>query len=352
MLKNNALLYQDILAYGKKKNEGFKFTELANWLLQKNREFIDEFSGSKAKTPLSTRLAIKRNRIQRHIDNLVQLGLVYEKTKIKGVKNQSPTPLYDYTLPGYLVTWLLDINMNYLDKTDETIHKVLNVIHYFVIVKDSASVIFISNFFDICKNKGTFDSVISYFLGLILPKSRITDGYHLLRLFLGLSHSLNWILADREAFFEALDDLDEGFRKIVLFQIKMEIEEYYNSNYLTEEWKHSKMIYDIYRNNKEFTRDIHFHDFLNIVAVPGKKWQLMRFNNIINYSNVVVPGFCSSCNKEQPFVIDVFEYFNRIIAAYGVHPFNSVSQDCNECGKAFGSSSRVIQLPWYVAPWI
>ena len=352
MLRNNALLYQDILAYGKNKTEGFKFTELANWLLQNNREFMHEFSGSNAKTPRSTRLAIKRNRIQRHIDNLMQLGLVYEKNRIKGAKNQSSTVLYDYTLPGYLITWLLDIN--YLDKateTDEPTQKILNVIHSYATLKDSASITFISNFFDRCKKRGTFNSIVSYFLESIMTNSTITDGYHLLRLFLGQSHSLNWILADCESFIEALNSLDENIRKIVLFEIKMEVEEYYNNNYLTEDWQYSKMIDDIYKNSRVIAQDIHYQGLLNIVGIPGKKWQLMRFNNISNHSNVVVPGFCSGCNKEQPFLVHVYKYFNRIIAAHRPYPFNGISQDCDGCGKALGSTCRVIQLPWFLSPW-
>ena len=342
MLRNNALLYQDILAYGKNKTEGFKFTELANWLLQNNREFMHEFSGSNAKTPRSTRLAIKRNRIQRHIDNLMQLGLVYEKNRIKGAKNQSSTVLYDYTLPGYLITWLLDINhFDKMTKTDEPTQKILNVIHSYATLKDSASITFISNFFDRCKKRGTFNSVVSYFLESIMTNSTITDGYHLLRLFLGQSHSLNWILADCESFIEALNSLDENIRKIVLFEIKMEV----------EDWQYSKMIDDIYKNSRVIAQDIHYQGLLNIVGIPGKKWQLMRFNNISNHSNVVVPGFCSGCNKEQPFLVHVYKYFNRIIAAHRPYPFNGISQDCDGCGKALGSTCRVIQLPWFLSPW-
>jgi hypothetical protein len=135
LLRNDAFLYRDILAYGKEKNDGFKSTEVGNWLLQNNIEFRNEFSGNKAKTPPSTRLAIKRNRIQRHIHNLIRLGLIYEKTTVKNEKNQSPTPLYDFTVPGYLLAWLLDIKMKYEKKEkkiQEAVQKVLDVIHSYV----------------------------------------------------------------------------------------------------------------------------------------------------------------------------------------------------------------------------
>lgn len=194
--------------------------------------------------------------------------------------------------------------------------KALSVIHSYATLKNSPSIIFNSNFFEKCKNKGTFNFIVSYFLQSILPNSGVTDGYHLLRLFLGLSHSLNWILADCESFTEALNDLSEDIRKIVLLQIKIEVEEYYSNNYLTEEWRYSKMLASIHKDNKVIARDINYQGFLNIVGVPGKKWQLMRFNNISNYSSVVVPGFCSGCNKEQPFLVNVYEYFNRIIGAH------------------------------------
>ena len=131
----------------------------------------------------------------------------------------------------------------------------------------------------------------------------------------------------------------------------MEVEEYYKNNYLTKDWQYSKMIDDIYKNSKVIDRDIHHQGFLNIVGIPGEKWQLMRFNNISNYSNVVVPGFCSGCNKEQPFLVNVYEYFKRIVAAHGPHPFNGISQDCEGCSKALGSTCRVIELPWFLSPW-
>jgi hypothetical protein len=48
----------------------------------------------------------------------------------------------------------------------------------------------------------------------------------------------------------------------------------------------------------------------------------MRFNNISNYSIVVVPGFCTGCGTEQPFMVDIYEYLNRIISAHGPSPYN------------------------------
>ena len=44
------------------------------------------------------------------------------------------------------------------------------------------------------------------------------------------------------------------------------------------------------------------------MAISGRKWQLMRFNNIANYTKVVIPGFCVSCKSENPFVLSIIDY--------------------------------------------
>ena len=43
----------------------------------------------------------------------------------------------------------------------------------------------------------------------ILPNAHISHGKDLIALFLGLSHSLNWILPDPKLFYETLDELDK-----------------------------------------------------------------------------------------------------------------------------------------------
>jgi hypothetical protein len=63
---DNSLLYQDILRYPVEHNytDGFKFNELARWLIKNNREFSEHYTDSKAHTPMTTRIAHRRHRIQ------------------------------------------------------------------------------------------------------------------------------------------------------------------------------------------------------------------------------------------------------------------------------------------------
>jgi hypothetical protein len=78
-LTDNAVLCQNILRYGREQgynSNGFRFSDLVNWLMKNSPEFIDLYSGNKAKTPPSMRLSNNRQRIQRLIDALITLRLV------------------------------------------------------------------------------------------------------------------------------------------------------------------------------------------------------------------------------------------------------------------------------------
>jgi hypothetical protein len=108
-LTNNALLYQDILRYGRDRkydSNGFRFSDLVNWLMRNNLEFINLYSGSKGKTPYSTRLSNNRQRIQKLIDELITLGLLKVKSLTTAEKNKrEPIELYDFTIEGRFLSW-------------------------------------------------------------------------------------------------------------------------------------------------------------------------------------------------------------------------------------------------------
>ena len=98
---DDALLYQDILAYyfiikeRPAENDSFKFTELANWLLRNNREFLRYYDSTSTRrnTPFNARIHAQRIRIQNKIDDLTALKLIEIKGNIKGQKNILETPL-------------------------------------------------------------------------------------------------------------------------------------------------------------------------------------------------------------------------------------------------------------------
>jgi hypothetical protein len=103
-LTNNALLCHDILRYGREhkyNSNGFRFTDLVNWLMRTNPELIEYYGGYKRNTPYNIRLANNRQRIQKLVDRLIALGLVKIKSLTTAEKNKKePIELYDFTIEG------------------------------------------------------------------------------------------------------------------------------------------------------------------------------------------------------------------------------------------------------------
>jgi hypothetical protein len=363
---DNARLYQDILKFGigHEYTDSFRFTDLAHYLLQRNEEFYNYYTGSKAHVSISARIANNRRRIQNCIDNLQRLGLICEKSFVKAEKNKSQAiPLYDFTIEGYFLAWLIEGTDNryikknsneYYPKISSAIDHLIEIIDSFVKTRNSSIPIFVTKFLAKCKQKGTFPHIIHYFMNAVLPWSKVNNGRELLRLFLGLSHSLNWILADPDAFYDSLNELDEETKRITLFQFKMEIEEYYNNNYLIDGWEVGKINQEIMKKIvPEITSlDKINNNYSNVTIIPGKKWEIMRFNNISDYSKVTIPGYCAVCNSDQPFLLDTIEYLNDIVGAHRPYPSGVVLGDCSECGKQYGTGTRVMRFPWFIGAWI
>jgi hypothetical protein len=98
----------DILKFAKQNyNDGFRFTDLGNWLLKNNREFLAFYQDSDAKIPKSARIANRRQRIQKNLDDMSNIGLLRIKSKVRAERNYGMIPLYDATHEGYLLACLL-----------------------------------------------------------------------------------------------------------------------------------------------------------------------------------------------------------------------------------------------------
>jgi hypothetical protein len=94
--------YIDILRYGREQNYegdvGFRYTDLANWLMKYNQEFQNYYSDSMKSTPPNIKVANNRQRIERLIEDLIRLGLLKVKSIVQAEKNKEPTELYDFTV--------------------------------------------------------------------------------------------------------------------------------------------------------------------------------------------------------------------------------------------------------------
>jgi hypothetical protein len=84
-----------------------------------------------------------------------------------------------------------------------------------------------------------------------------------------------------------------------------------------------------------------------MIGIPGKKWQEMRYSHCSEYTKLVLPGICTDCHKDEPFIIDIFEYFKCMVYSKGPYPNESISGNCSGCGKKYSTGCRIIQLPFY-----
>jgi hypothetical protein len=330
---NTALLYQDILKYAIEHDDGFGFTELGNWLIDNNHEFRSYYVDSKARTPKNARLANRRQTIRQYIDNLCAMELLYIKSSRKAKKNLFKTPVYDLTIEGRFLAWIIeaknphkDFDLNWVledmyedmnkvtnnsdVKRSKAIMKVFEIIDFYTSIKNSYILVFLSKFFRKCMDAGVFSEIIDSFYYADLRNVEVNRADELLRLFVGIDHPLNWIF-QKEIFYETLNELDEQARKVILFQFKLEIEEYYNTYYLVPYIK---------RLNR-------FSKYNSTMTVSGKEWQVLRINNIANNNKIVDPGFCTACQSECPFISDILDFLNCL------HSFSDIIPNCPYCSK-------------------
>jgi hypothetical protein len=95
----------------------------------------------------------------------------------------------------------------------------------------------------------------------------------------------------------------------------MEIEDYYNKYYLVS----------------YLARYFESSHYSSTMAISGREWQLMRFDNIANHTKVVIPGICVSCESENPFTLSLTDYLDYLVKD-PLHKY-LIQSNCNHCNK-------------------
>jgi hypothetical protein len=355
-VRSNALLAQYIFRYAsliKRDKSGysepFLHWELAKWLVKTFPDFVEyyEYPPHNHTSP-SNRIENTRQRTIGLLDDLISLGLIEPAGTAPQRRGTGITKCYKYTISGYLIAWLIEIKNKDEERKSKAIRQLLDMIDACNKINDSYILLFITRFFRKCNEKRVFDLIVTFYLDKILWKYTLNNDRDLLLLVFGLRHTLNWLLAEPQIFCETLRELDQDAKQLVLFHFKMEIEEYYNENYLKE----SILITRINNKAAQLIRGFPNinSDYLPSLPVPGREWQVMRFHNIHDYSKVILPGFCDTCKSEQPFVVDIFTYFDYIISAYGPYPKVLVSGNCIKCNK-YTASTDIMRFPHFGTAW-
>jgi hypothetical protein len=339
-------LFLDILKFTKQRYKvGFKFTDLANWLLDKNLEFRTYYQDSNAKIPKSARIANKRQRIQRHLDDLLKIGLLRIKSEVTAEKNNAMTPLYVATTEGFLLSCLL-----FSDSL--TNGKIIDLLELVSKTSDASHLLFVMEFFRNCEKAGRFGRIVSHFIKFVLPTACYQDAKDMFLAFLGHNRIVNWILLDEGSFYQAMKSLPVDDRRLVYFKMKTEIENYYSQNYLRASWLMSKVNANgIIKRELSQVESVsaNLEEFSKTVGLPSKQWQKARLNHANNFSKVVVPGFCIKCKSDSATIVGIDKYLKSFKFRYGPYPSPNVSGSCSECGEY--SSGHIMELDWFTCAW-
>jgi hypothetical protein len=324
--KNEAdlALPREILMWGSDKSDEFRFTELGNWLIENHRPFKDEFAGSH--TRRSYRLHSKRSYIKSRMEDLVRLGLIQKHGTAKAEKNRSDIPIYKLTFGGVIVGAILVASKTSQASSTQnsaTARAVLLISAYLKLNKVS-TFLFLSNFFAKCEQEQRYgDYGFIHLLRVLF--SHFTGEFNLRQARIAVM-CIPTLYEDLEdIFFQTLNELDEQTRKLLLLQFKMDVEADYSYKY---------------------EMDIEI----------AKEWEIMRFENIQNYSKVTLSGYCQECKLSYPFVMDIFSFIRLpdiFAVEHGIDPdtqqieeSTAVVQkiDCFRCGK---KNCLVIIPNWY-----
>ena len=201
---------------------------------------------------------------------------------------------------------------------------------------------FIIQFFKQCKKTKSFDRIMSHFTGYVLPSIDTRDGKDILLSFLGHKHIVNWILLDEGSFLRAIKNLDKLDKKIIFFQIKTEIENYYLEKYRTTAWLIRKINAGGYITSGlpsiEFESvSSNLEEFSKTVGLTNEQWLKTRLEYCNDFNRIVVPGYCLECKSEKATLIDVNIILNASPEdAYGPYPTSTVSGCCSDCGSYAG----------------
>jgi hypothetical protein len=319
---DDALLYQDILAYStiikksSSENVSFKFTELANWLLKNNTEFLSYYDSTSTRrnTPFNARIHAQQTRIQNKINDLIALKLIETKGTIKAEKNILETPLYAYTKLGYLLNLIIDSRTlekqisnerkpekvvdkkKDLDSVNNELFCLLDSVFFKVEQNSSSATIFYSHFIKKCKDKGLFSKLIEH----IVDVAHSNHGVKNMRDLFEHVMDLDFKEGETRRYFldlwrETIDELEPEVAALILFQMKLNAE----------------------------------RRFQNIREYFTREYEEMHFQNRNDYERIVVEGDCIKCNFQTVIALPYLDYRKRFSL---VTRDDTIKLDCPKCG--------------------
>ena len=281
-LSNDDMLYLDFFkfCFEEKGLQSFKFTELANWLLDNNINFRNEFAGSHLAK--SYRVHKKSSFIKKRFNKLFDELIIEVHGDIESERNYTKTSLYKFTITGFIKSHGI-YKRNYSEKYDLIKEKHRNILYEYAKKEFDNGKNIEEKFYFLILRKMHHDSEFDDFLSF--ASVFITGGYrfHLFTLLFpwldegGAEGFGDYYFTEPEKLSKPnfislikkiLSDLDENTKKILLYQLKLGLEDYYYLRFSTSEF------------------------------------ETLRFENRTDHEKLTIQTFCSLCKSYFPQTVD------------------------------------------------
>jgi hypothetical protein len=303
-----ALLYQNILEFPLKTNtDQFKFSELGRWLIKNNKEFRESYDrdrkySSKTNTTITYAVLKKKDRIEKKIKDLIELGALYQSgwTKSEKLKDHE-VPLYSLTGDGYFIALLLLRN-----ESPDKINQLYDFIQFNLQINDSYHNLLFSKIYQKCKRIDMLETafiIIEEFLANTLDDRTVFDAILSISQAETYDRSIQEKLRDIRL--QALMEVDLPARVSYLLYVKSSLDE------------------------------------IMIRQHPPKRWEDIRLFYLDDYSTTVMYAWCHDCMWEDYVGIDIMEYLrNLTLDSVSVHA------PCPECnGNNLHASTSIPHHP-------
>ncbi|HJT49024.1 MAG TPA: hypothetical protein VJ729_12655 [Nitrososphaeraceae archaeon] len=251
----------------------FRIRELEHWLMKKNQQFLNFYSGPKRHTTMNTRIANNDQLIKSCIHDLESSQLLAKIEMTESLKNKIPTPLYSLTTHGIIVLYL--IKYRDAEPSDKlTIsQKIIGLVNTHLSTYNSYICDFLLMVYDKVMQKRLSVSIID----LLSQTLRSNHKMHTLIDVLNIGLFIH--LRDQKAgqifayiWTEVIRELDENTRKVIMYHFKADIES-----------------------------QIHLRQ-------PPKDWEEMWIQHIQDCTKYVLYGICNNCSAKHPVLIDFYAF--------------------------------------------
>jgi hypothetical protein len=314
---DNALACRDILSWYAKSTQKkqiineFDVTTIAYWLLDHHipfQRFYDRPPESHTSYP--NRIQSKRPYIKNRLSMLVELNLIEVKGKKPADRGMSEKQVYAFTEEGHLWSWLIEAK--YASDNNRRSVALNNFFGELSAYVSNSNTSFTDSFIEYvekCTSQGLVPELYSdhYFDYLVHNLYPLTQNYFRFFRFTFLM-GLYTNEDTSRILLEIIEDTDEDTQKLILTQLKLDIE----SNY---------------------------YDEMN----TSKDWELARYDNLSDHNVITLQGYCLDCKSLWPFTWKTLDFLKQGNKPHCYSPDGQmritakiICPNCNKPNSRFG----------------